>query len=215
MAVRFPSEERQPAWKIAFLQYVIAATFVILLAGYWRLQVGEHELYADLAERNRIRNLPIIAPRGRILDRDGRVLADNFPAFSVLLMRESVATLSPDRVAGIARGLQLDPEELRETIERTASLPRFQPVLLKQAATLEDIAFLASHRVEYPEIDLIQVQQRLYPKHQVAAAMLGYVGEVPPEMIARAGSNYRPGDVVGKFGVEGEYNHTLSGHDGM
>ena len=197
------------------LQYVIAANFLGLLVGYWRLQIGQHRQYLDLAERNRIRNLPVIAPRGRILDREGRVLADNFPAFSVLLLRESAATLSPERVAGIARGLQLDPEELQRTIERTASLPRFQPVLLKQAATLEDISFVESHRVEYPELDLIQVQQRLYPKHQVAAALLGYVGEVPEEMIAKLGSSYKPGDVVGKFGVEGEYNRILSGRDGM
>ena len=215
MEVRFPSDERPPAWKIAFLQYVIAATFLVLLVGYWRLQIGHHQQYADLAERNRIRNLPIIAPRGRILDRDGRILADNFPAFSVLLLRESETKLSPERVAGIARGLQLDPEELRATLQRTASLPRFQPVLLKQAATLEDISFLESHRVEYPELDLIQVQQRLYPKHEVAAAMLGYVGEVPEEMIAKLGSSYRPGDVMGKFGVESQYNRVLNGRDGM
>ena len=215
MEVRFPTDERPPAWKIAFLQYVIAASFLFLLVGYWRLQIGQHRQYADLAERNRIRNLPIIAPRGRILDRDGRVLADNFPAFSILLMRESATTLPPDRIAGIARGLQLDPEELRATLERTASLPRFQPVLLKQGATLEDISFLESHRVEYPELDLIPVQQRLYPKLEVGAAMLGYVGEVPEEMIAKLGSSYRPGDVIGKFGVEGEYNKVLSGRDGM
>lgn len=215
MEVRFPSDERPPAWKIAFLQYVIAATFLGLLAGYWRLQIGQHQQYLDQAERNRIRNLPVIAPRGRILDRDGRLLADNFPAFSVLLLRDSVAALSPQRAKGIAEGLQLDREELRHTLERTASLPRFQPVLLKQAATLEDIAFVESHRVEYPELDLIQVQQRLYPKHQAAAALLGYVGEVSEEMIAKAGSPYKPGDVVGKFGVEGEYNQILSGRDGM
>ena len=215
MEVRFPSDERPPAWKMAVFQYVIAASFLGLLVGYWRLQIGQHRMYLDLAERNRIRNLPVIAPRGRILDREGRVLADNFPAFSVLLMRESAADLSPERIAGIARGLQLDPEDLRHTLERTATLPRFQPVLLKQAATLEDIAFLESHRVEYPELDLIQVQQRLYPKQQVAAALLGYVGEVPEDMIAKLGSSYRPGDVIGKFGVEAEYNQILSGRDGM
>jgi len=215
MEVRFPSDERPPAWKIAFLQYAIAVMFLGLLVGYWRLQIGQHQQYMEMAERNRIRNLPIIAPRGRILDRDGRVLADNFPAFSVLLLRESPTPLSPQQVAGIARGLQIDPEELLATLQRTASLPRFQPVLLKQSATLEDISFLESHRVEYPELDLIQVQQRLYPKRQVAAAMLGYVGEVPPEMIAQLGSSYKPGDVMGKFGVEGEYNKFLSGRDGM
>jgi penicillin-binding protein 2 len=215
MEVRFPSDERPPVWKIALLQYVIAASFLGLLIGYWQLQIGQRQQYMNLAERNRIRNLPVIAPRGRILDREGRVLADNFPAFSVLLMRESSATLAPERVAGIARGLQLDPAELQHLMERTAKLPRFQPVLLKQSATLEDIAFVESHRLEYPELDLIQVQQRLYPKHEVAAALLGYVGEVTEEMIAKPGSSYKPGDVVGKFGIEGEYNQILSGRDGM
>ncbi|MGA3165306.1 MAG: penicillin-binding protein 2 [Terriglobia bacterium] len=215
MEVRFPSDERPPAWKIALLQYAIAVSFLGLLIGYWRLQIGEHRQYQDLAERNRIRNLPVIAPRGRILDREGRVLADNFPAFSVLLMRESSTTLAPERRAGIARGLQLDPAELERLLERTAKLPRFQPLLLKQSASLEDIAFVESHRVEYPELDLIQVQQRLYPKRQVAAALLGYVGEVSEEAIAKLGSTYRPGDVVGKSGIEGEYNQILSGRDGM
>jgi penicillin-binding protein 2 len=215
MEVRFPGDERLPAWKIAFLQYVIAATFLGLLIGYWRLQIAQHRSYVDQAERNRIRNLPVIAPRGRILDREGRILVDNFPAFSVLLLRESSATLSPARAEGIARGLALDPQELQRLVERTARLPRFQPVLLKQAATLEDIAFVESHRVEYPELDLLQVQQRLYLKHEVAAALLGYVGEVSEEMIAKAGSPYRPGDVVGKSGIERAYNSVLAGRDGM
>ncbi len=100
-------------------------------------------------------------------------------------------------------------------MERTAKLPRFQPVVLKQSATLEDLAFVESHRIEYPELDLIQVQQRLYPKRQVGAAVLGYVGEVSEEMIAKPGSPYKPGDVVGKFGIEREYNSVLSGQDGM
>ena len=90
MEVRFPGDERPPVWKIALLEYAIAASFLGLLIGYWRLQIGHHRLYAEMAERNRIRNLPVIAPRGRILDRYGRVLADNFPAFSVLLMRENL-----------------------------------------------------------------------------------------------------------------------------
>jgi penicillin-binding protein 2 len=215
MDVRFPSDERPPAWKIAFLQYVIAASFLGLLVGYWRLQIGQHQQYVDLADRNRIRNLPVIAPRGKILDRDGRVLADNFPAFSVWLLRESVASLTPDQVVAIARGLQMDPADIQHTLERTANLPHFQPVLLKQSGTLEDISFVESHQVEYPQLELIPVQQRLYPKHQLAAALLGYVGEVPEEMIAKLGSSYRPGDVMGKFGVEGQYNQVLSGQDGM
>lgn len=215
MQFRFPDDERFPAWKITFLQYAIAATFLILLFGYWRLQIGQHRLFLVQAERNRIRNLPIIAPRGRVLDREGRALVDNFPAFSVLLMRESSATLTPDRVEGIARGVRLDPADLARLVERSARLPRFQPVVLKQSATLEDIAFVESHRVEYPDLDLLQVQQRFYPKHSVAAPLLGYVGEVSEEMIARAGSPFRPGDLVGQSGIERTYNSVLSGRDGM
>jgi penicillin-binding protein 2 len=215
MEFRFPEDERFPAWKIALLQYVIAATFLGLLIGYWRLQIGQHRQYLQQAERNRIRNLPIIAPRGRILDREGRVLADNFPAFSVLLLRESPATLTPARLEGVARGLQLDTADLQRLVERTAKLPRFQPVVLKPSATMEDIAFVESHRVEYPELDLLQVQQRSYPKRALAAAALGYVGEVSEEMIAKPGSPYRPGDVVGQSGIERTYNSILMGRDGM
>jgi penicillin-binding protein 2 len=215
MPVRFPGDHRFPAWKLAFLQYVVAVTFLILLGGYWRLQVGQHQRYADQAERNRIRNLPVIAPRGRILDREGRVLVDNFPAFSVLLMRENAAGLLPARVEAMARGLHLDPADVESLLKRSANLPRFQPVLLKQSATLEDISFVESHRVEYPEMALIEVQQRFYLKHTVAASLLGYVGEVSEDAIARPGSRYRPGDIEGKSGIEREYDSLLTGQDGM
>jgi penicillin-binding protein 2 len=215
MSFRFAEDERFPIWKIIVLQYIVGAAFLGLLFGYWRLQIRQHSQYVELAERNRIRNLPVIAPRGRILDRQGRVLVDNFPAFSVLLMRETSSALSPERVAGIARGLQLDLAELQDLITRTAHLPRFQPIVLKPSATLEDVAFLDSHRVEYPELDLIQVQQRLYPKREVLASLLGYVGEVSEEMIAQSRGRYRPGDVAGKFGVERQYDQVLSGRDGM
>ncbi|PYV28428.1 MAG: penicillin-binding protein 2 [Acidobacteria bacterium] len=214
MQLQSREDERFPAWKITTLQCLVAVTFLVLLTGYWRIEIGQHRLYLDQAERNRIRNLPIIAPRGRILDRNGRVLADNFPAFSVLLMRESTATLSPNRVEGLARGLELDPVEVQVLVDRTAHLPRFQPVVLKQAATLEDVAFVESHRVEYPELDVIEVQRRVYPKYEVLAPVLGYVGEVSEEMVAAPGSNYEPGDVVGKFGIERQYNSLLMGRDG-
>src|SRR5256885_10086641 len=104
-------------------------------------------------------------------------------------MREYSATLSPNRVEGIARGLELDPVEVQVLVDRTAHLPRFQPVVFKQAATLEDVAFVESHRVEYPELDVIEVQQRVYPKYEVLAPVLGYVGEVSEEMVAAPSSD--------------------------
>jgi penicillin-binding protein 2 len=215
MPLHFAKDERFPAWKIVTLQHIVVATLLLLLFGYWRLQIKHHSEYVELAERNRIRNLPVIAARGRILDREGRILVDNFPAFSVLLMRESSGPLSPERMAGIARGLRLEVADVQDLVTRTAHLPRFQPVVLKQTATLEDVAFIESHRLEFPELDVIQVQQRLYPKHEVLAPVLGYVGEVSEDMIAQSSGRYRPGDVGGKFGVERQYDDVLSGRDGM
>lgn len=215
MEVRLAEDQRVPAWKIVLLQYVVAAAFLVLLVGYWKLQIGEHAYYVEQAERNRIRNLPIIAARGRILDREGRVLVDNTPAFSVLLLRDNAQALTPARLVGIARGLGLDPGEVQQLVTRTARLPCFQPVVLKPSATLEDVAFVDSHRLEYPELQLIQTQRRFYLKHTIAAALLGYVGEVSAEAIAKSGSRYRPGDVIGKSGIEAQYNAILSGRDGM
>lgn len=215
MEFRFPEDEGFPAWKIAFFQCLVAAVFFALLAGYWRLQVGQHYLYLKRAEQNRIRYLPIIAPRGKILDHEGRVLADSLPAFSVLLEQENPAQLTPARLAKIAAGLHLDPAEAASAVAGAENLPPFQPLLLKESATLEDVSFVESHQTEFPELALIQVEQRVYPLHTAAAAALGYVGEVSQETIAKSRGRYRPGDVAGKSGIEREYNSILEGRDGM
>jgi len=215
MQVRFPEDERFPSWKITFLEYCVAAVFIALLVGYWRLQIQQHNRLLEQAEHNRIRDLPIIAPRGRLLDRHGRVLVDNFPSFTILLNRDNALQVSDAHLEKIASALELDPADVRDMIRRTAKLPRYQPVVLKQAASLKDVAFIDSHQSEFPEIDIIQSQQRFYPKHGVGAAVLGYVGEVSQADLARPGSNYRPGDLIGKFGIEREYNSVLRGRDGM
>ena len=214
MEFRFPEDERFPAWKITFFQCAVAVTFLVLLVGYWRLQVGQHSQYVKRAEHNRVRTLPVIAPRGRILDRKGRVLADSQPAFSVLLERENASALTPARLEEIARGLKLDPAEPAQLIKASRDLPRFQPIILKQSATLEDVSFVESHQTEFPELALIQVERRVYPLRTAAAAVLGHVGEVSEQTIARSGDRYRLGDVVGKSGIEHAYNNLLEGCDG-
>ena len=136
MQVRFPEDERFPSWKITFLEYFIAAAFIGLLVGYWRLQVGQHTQMLEQAEHNRIRELPIIAPRGRILDRQGRVLVDNFPSFTILLNRENASQLRDAHLEMISRALDLDPGDVEDMVKRSVKLPRYQPIVLKQAATL-------------------------------------------------------------------------------
>src|SRR5215472_12087693 len=101
----YSQDGRLPAWRITAFQYLICVVFLALLGGYWRLQVDQHQYYLQESDRNRIRNLPVIAPRGKVLDREGRLLVDNMPAFSVLLSRENAAALTRDRLGKIAVGL--------------------------------------------------------------------------------------------------------------
>ncbi len=215
MDLRFPEDNRLPKWKISLLQGIVAATIAALLVGYWQLQIGQHKFYAELAEENRIRALPIIAPRGRVVDRDGRVLIDNVPAFTVLLERDHPQSLTPAHLTRIAEGLGLNPNKVLRDVRRARSLPRFQPVVLKRGASIDDAAFVASHQLEFPELEIIQTPQRKYPLGEMAAAVLGHVGDVSEEEIARSKSRFLPGDIVGKSGIEGEYDRVLRGRDGL
>ena len=92
----FGRDEKLSSVRLTAVQYIILAIFLILAYGLWRLQVMQSEFYAGLAERNRVRTVPILAPRGKILDREGRVIVDNYPSFTALLLRDSLRDLSAD-----------------------------------------------------------------------------------------------------------------------
>src|SRR5947207_14229228 len=94
-------DEKVPQLRLNVIQYMILVIFLVLAYGLWRLQVGGSDYYDALAERNRVRTIPILAPRGKILDREGRVIVDNYPSFSALLLRDQVKGLNPivDRIA--------------------------------------------------------------------------------------------------------------------
>src|ERR1700758_3112609 len=121
----FRNDNRLPQVRLAAASYVIVGMIGLLLLGFWKLQVIDSEKYGQMAERNRVRSIPIIAPRGRMLDRDGRVLVDNYPSFSVLLLRDDQTEVEKDLPA-IAEGLGLSLEDLKEQLDSTKNLPRFQ-----------------------------------------------------------------------------------------
>jgi penicillin-binding protein 2 len=190
------------------------ACVVLLLVGFWKLQVVQSGHFSDLAERNRIRFIPIIAPRGPMLDREGRVLVDSYPSFSILLLRDQPKLLEKS-LPQIEEGLGITREDLQQQLEAAKSDPKFQPIVIKPAATEADIAFVESHRADLPVLELMMVQRRRYPHGEMLANTIGYVGEVSPEELDRSDGRYRPGDIVGKAGLEREYNEVLEGTDGM
>ncbi len=209
-------DTRFVATKLTVFQVVMVLIFLFLLSGYWELQVSNPDFYSERAERNRIKALPLLAARGRILDRDGRVLVDNHASFSLILSREN---LTPEQLHTISDGLNLDYDELAGRIERfDRSHPKYEPVIIKEELTPGELAFVSSHRNSkgFPEMELIHAHKRLYPQGGVAAHVIGYVGEVSEsELNQLEFVQYRQGDVIGKAGIERQYNRTLMGTDGQ
>jgi len=207
-------DDKVSEFRLTASQYMILAIFLVLAYGLWRLQVMESNLYATLAEKNRIRNVPILAPRGKILDREGRIIVDNYPSFSALLLRDTPHDLLADADL-IAQGLHLDPNDVRTRIRHYASSPQYQPIFLKEDITPDELAFIDAHRNELPELDTIVAHRRLYPRNGFMAHLIGYVGEVTEDMLNQPQFElYNPGDVVGISGVERQYNSVLMGTNG-
>src|SRR5476651_1339233 len=139
--MRFPSLENHPeqqispqnlklrddpkfaATKMAIFQYTAVAIFLFLVTGFWELQIKSPEIYNERAERNRIKSLPIVAPRGKILDRDGRVIVDNHSTWSLILSREN---LKPEHLHEIADGLHLDYDDLVKKVKRYSRRPKYE-----------------------------------------------------------------------------------------
>ncbi|MGB7308949.1 MAG: penicillin-binding protein 2 [Candidatus Acidiferrales bacterium] len=208
------SDQKIPQGRLALFSYVSVVFVALLLVGFWKLQVVQSGHFADLAEKNRIRYIPIIAPRGAMLDREGRVLADSYPSFSILLLRDDPKQLEKN-LPRIEDGLGISADDLHDELDEARSEPKFQPIIIKPAASEADIAFVESHRADLPVLDLMMVQRRRYPHGEMLANTIGYVGEVSPQDLANNPDKYRPGDIVGKAGLEKEYNDQIVGTDGL
>src|SRR6266849_2086685 len=210
----FGREEKVSALRLTAVQYVVLFIFLLLAYGLWRLQVMRSDEYALLAEKNRVRNVPILAPRGKILDREGRIIVDNYPSFSALLLRDSSRDLNADADT-IAKGLHLNAEEVRQRIRRFSSMPQYQPIFLKEDITPDELAFIEAHKNELPELETIMAHRRLYPRNGFMAHLVGYVGEVTEDMLTSGKYDvYSRGAIVGQSGVEQQYNEILMGRDG-
>ncbi len=201
--------------KIAAFQYFAVAVFVFLITGFWDLQVLKEEIFKAKAQQNQIKSLPIPAPRGRILDRDGRVIVDNHSSYRLILSREN---LQEAHITPIAMGLNLDSEELGRKVRRFRNQPTFFTIPLKEDLTPDELTFVEAHRGDdaFPEMELIRSQHRLYPRNGAAAHLLGYTGEInDAELNTQEFAKHNPGDIIGKMGIERFYNDGLNGIDGQ
>jgi len=208
--------EKLPQTKFTIVQYVTLIVFLVLSYGLWSLQVRKSNQYEERAQQNRIRRVPILAPRGEILDREGRLIVTTYPSFSALLLRDQLRDLYADSEK-IAEGLHIPAEEIREKVRRyqLAHKPAFEPIIVKDDITPDEHAFIESHKDEFPELETLMVHRRLYPKNGFMAQLIGYVGEVSEDMLSSPKYDlYERGDIVGQSGVEAQYNDLLMGKNG-
>src|SRR5258708_95879 len=185
--------------------------FLFLVTGFWDLQIRYPEVYQERAERNSIKSIPVLAPRGKILDRDGRVIVDSHSSFSLFLSRED---LKMEHLKPIAEGLSLDYDDLVARVRRfqRRGSPQYEPIMIKDELTPAELAFVESHKDPdtFPELEVIHVQRRLYPRDGLAAHAIGYVGEVSEsELNSPEFANFHQGDVIGTDGLERQYNDIL------
>ncbi len=203
-------------WRITFIGYVIIAAFLVLLFGFWNAQIVQSTYYYDRAEQNRIREVPLVAPRGKIYDRYHRILADNRPSYNIILIRENSPHTVEQTAAVLSPGVDIPVRDLLDRINRKRREPKFRPIVLKEDVSVADIAFVKAHRYELPEISVEFQPRRRYLENGIAAHAMGYVGEVTEaELMSPEFADQKSGDQVGKAGLEREYNSILHGKDGF
>jgi penicillin-binding protein 2 len=201
-------------YRLTLLYIPIVLIFAVLAVRLWQLQILQGAKYLQLAERNRVRTIPLVAPRGTISDRNNLPLVENRHAFNVLLYRESMKDREETSRFVVER-LGVRPDDLAARLRRSRGSGLYRPIVIKEDVGIEDISVVEAFKTEHPEIQLGPEPRRLYRYGKLAAHLLGYVGEVSEDELAReAFPGSKPGDLVGKAGVERIYNQYLLGTDG-
>jgi penicillin-binding protein 2 len=206
--------------RASFIAYCFVAILFVLAFGFWNAQVVQSNYYEQKAEANKIREIALRAPRGRIYDRYHRILADNRPSYDIILIRENMSTGNPhtveQTVAMLSAGISMSKDDLKERINRKKREPKFRPITLKEDVSVGDISFVRAHALELPEISIELQPRRRYLQDNMAAHAMGYVGEVTEtELATPEFVDYKSGNQVGKTGLERQYNNLLVGKDGF
>ena len=209
-----PDNRRGLTVRLAVLQYGVAGAFALLAVGFWIFQIAQHEKFSEMAENNRTRRLSLPAPRGVVLDRNGRVLVENQDTNNLALVREQTRDV-PQVLHTFAVVTGVDEAQLQDLVNRRRREPSYRPIVLIENATYEQVVAVWARRLELPGIIREEVPARKYPASDMAAHLFGYVGEVTEPQLQRADyKDIEPGTIVGQAGLELAYNKELMGVDG-
>jgi len=196
------------------VRLVVLLVFAVLIVAFFRTQILGYSRYRLQSETNRLKEIVLPAPRGLILDRNGKVLADNIPGYTISLLPDDTAKLHR-RLRQIAPFADLDSEAIARVLERFLRAP-YQPALVMANAPADLVAQLEERRINIPGLFIQAEPRRYYPDSGAAAHLLGTVGEVTEdERNSPRYAGLRLGALVGKTGLEREYDDSLRGQDGQ
>lgn len=200
--------------RAAMAQWGLVAVFTVLAGTFFRLQVIQYQRFQLRAEDNRVRSVPLMAPRGPILDRDGRIIAENVPGFAVKFLARSEDSLRAV-LARVQDIIHLDSLHLERVVQRYRRA-RHLPAMLTADGSFEMISQLEEHRALLPGMVIESEPKRHYPHGAALAHVVGYVGEVNEDDLATGRfPGARLGTMVGRGGLEEEYDAVLRGLPGV
>jgi len=184
---------------------------IILLSRLWYLQILNGDDYRQKSENNRVRIRPILAARGMILDRFGKVMVDNRPAFDVFLLREDAGNLK-EAIKNVSGVIKTRPEDIETSLRRESPI---RPVRIKRDIDRETLATLLTNRLDLPGITVSIEPKRSYPYGNLGSHLFGHIGEVTEKQLSVGSyTDYRMGSLIGKSGLELKYETYLKGVDG-
>jgi penicillin-binding protein 2 len=193
---------------------MVAAVMLFLTAGFFRSQVVQHEKYTLQSETNRLREIPLPAPRGVIYDRHDRIIADNVIGYSVSVLAPKEDSLRAvlGRLAG---SVPITPAQIEQTVRRFRRAPG-RPTVIMPDASFDVVSVLEEHRTEFPGLIIQSAPRRFYPDGQIVSSFVGYTGEISEAELARGKDSldYKAGQQIGRQGLEKEYESVLRGKEG-
>jgi penicillin-binding protein 2 len=196
------------------LSIAAAVMLFLLVTRLWYLQIIESANLLDLSESNRLRFVPVAASRGTILDRNGKILVGNTPSFSLAVIPQDVKD-KDTLIVHLSKSLDLDRTELLGKWEKGKGRARYYPIILASGITRDQLEFLEENRLQLAGIDIEMKPVREYPNGNLAAHLLGHLGEISENELDRPEfKEYNPGDYTGKIGIERNWEHELHGSDG-
>ena len=189
-------------------------TIMFLIGSFFRTQILQHSQWVLKSEGNRLREVPIPAQRGYIYDRTGAIIAENIPGYTISVLAQSSDELSTvlRRLAGT---IVMTDEQADAVVRRYRRNPS-RPAVIFNDASFELVSVLEEHRIAFPGLIIQAAPKRYYPDGAAVAALVGYTGEVnEAELQSKSYAGYKPGQQVGKMGLEKQYESRLRGREGV